>query len=76
MATKEEECNKLTKINEQYNIHYNKKKEIIAKLQEELKSQAQIIDSAKAVEDKYASQIAPLKDKLNLEIAKNKNLGK
>lgn len=75
LATKEEECNKLTKINEQYNVHYNKKKEIIAKLQEELKSKTQAVENARAIEEKYANQMAPMRDQLNLELAKNKTLG-
>lgn len=76
LEVKEEEIRKLTNLNDQYNIHYNKKKEIISKLQEEVKSQAKVIDNAKVLEEKYANQMAPLKDQLNLEVAKNRSLGK
>ena len=73
---KEEECTKLTKVNEQYNIHYNKKKDIITKLQEELKSKEMAIATAAALEEKYANQMAPMRDELNLEKFKNKSLGR
>ena len=69
------ERKKLQDINEKYNIHYNKKKEVIAQLTEELKAKHQEIENFKVTEDKLVKEVTPLREKLEVEAIKNKSLG-
>ncbi|XP_052795618.1 myosin-7-like isoform X2 [Mya arenaria] len=70
--TKERE--NLQNINDQYKVHYNKKKSIIAELEGRIREQTQALENARAIEDKYANMMAPMTDKYNVEVAKNKKL--
>lgn len=76
LQSTEEERKRLQEINEKYNIHYNKKKEIIAQHEEVIKKQNQELDYYKRAEDKLTREYAPLNEKYNLEVAKNKKLRK
>jgi len=75
LKKEKEEREKLQNINDQYKVHYNKKKAIITELEAKLAEQTTALENARAVEDKYAHMVTPLQDKYNVEVARNKKLG-
>ena len=74
-ASTEAERAKLQDINEKYNIHYNKKKETIAQLTEQLKSVNEEVDMLRKVEEKLVKDSAPVREELLSEQMKTKALG-
>lgn len=76
MKETEGERKKLQDINEKYNIHYNKKKETIASLTQELESKKREMDELTKSHDKMAQDVAPLREQYDGEVKKNKTLGK
>ena len=76
MKETEGERKKLQEINEKYNIHYNKKKETIASLTQELESKKREVDELTKSHDKMVQDVAPLREQYDGEVKKNKTLGK
>lgn len=72
----EAERKKLEEHTELYKVHYNKKKEIIAQQAEQIEKKTQELDYYKRAEEKLISEYNPVKDKLNMEIMKNRTLSK
>ena len=72
----EAERKKLQDINEKYNVHYNKKKETIVSLTQELEVKQQEVDELMRSNDKLVKDVAPLKEKYDGEIMRNKGLSK
>lgn len=75
MKETEAERQKLQDINEKYNVHYNKKKETIASLTQELETKKKEIDELTKIHDKMVKEAAPLHEKYECEVMKNKGLG-
>ena len=63
-------------INEKYNVHYNKKKETIVSLTQELDIKKQEVDELTRSMDKLVKDVAPLREKYEGEQMKNKGLCK
>ena len=72
----EAERKKQVDINEKYNIHYNKKKEIIASLTQELDSERRKVEELNRSNDKLVKDVAPLQEKYDGELMRNKGLSK
>ena len=72
----EAERKKLQDINEKYNIHYNKKKETIVSLTQELDERRQEVDELTRSNDKLVKDVAPLREKYDGELMRNKGLSK
>ena len=74
LKTTEAERKKLEENTDLYKVHYNKKKEIIAKQAAQLAEQNKELDYYKRAEEKLINEYTPLNDKLNMETMKNKSL--
>lgn len=76
LKTTEADRAHLQEMTAKYNLHYNKKKDIISKQAEQMDDMNKQLDYYKRVEDKLTKEVAPLTDKLSMEVAKNKKLCK
>ena len=72
----EVERKKFQDINEKYNIHYNKKKEMIVALTEELESKKKEVDELIKNQEHLMNKVSPMREKYEGELAKNKVLSK
>ena len=72
----EAERKKLQDINEKYNIHYNKKKETIASLTQELETTRKEVEELTKTQEHLLMEVAPTREKYEGELVKNKILSK
>ncbi|KAL3879150.1 hypothetical protein ACJMK2_031459 [Sinanodonta woodiana] len=74
LSESEKELKKAKEINDKYLMHYNKKKDVISTLQQEVDLHKKAVEQIKSKNKKLEASVNPIRTQLEAETAKNKTL--